>query len=78
MTIIYTESACPDTLVIETKAAGRRVVIKLDKESVAASIGNGVTSFRELSEAIASRIDEITSTHLHMEGARLRRAKGVS
>ena len=63
MTIIYCESASPDTLVVETKTAGKRVVIRLDKEIVAASLGTASPTFRALSEAVACRIDEITSNH---------------
>ena len=67
MTIIYTESSRPDIIFVETKAEGRRVVIGLARESVAASVGNAVPTFREMSSAIARRIDEITSTYVHSE-----------
>jgi hypothetical protein len=63
VTVIYCESASPDTLIVETTAEGKRVVIRLARETVAASIGTASPTFRELSDAVASRIDEITSSH---------------
>lgn len=65
MTIIYCESADPNTLIVETKTDGKRVVIRLDKESVAASLGTDSPTFRALSDAVASRMDEITSNHAY-------------
>jgi hypothetical protein len=63
VTVIYCESTSPDTLVVETTAEGKRVVIRLAREAVAASLGGASPTFRALSDAVASRIDEITSTH---------------
>lgn len=63
MTIIYCEPDSPDILVVETTTRGKRVVIRLDKEIVAASLGTTSPTFRALSDAVASRMDEITSNH---------------
>lgn len=60
MTIIYSEPASPDFIFVKTEAEGARIVLKLQKSSIATALGIVDPTFRALSDAVAERIDEIT------------------